>query len=143
MSGPPFSAAPARAHPVGRGRPALTLIELLVVIAILALLAAILAPGLNRAVEITRRAICAGNLHQLGLGHAAYAGDNHRRVMRTVSAGHNGVSAIPMPPTDEQGHTEVNLKWSGLEAGQNVVLEAQVTYQGLMTQARAFFMAWW
>jgi hypothetical protein len=54
-----------------------------------------------------------------------------------------GVSAIPMPPTDDKGHTEVNLKWSGLAAGQNVVLEAQVFYQGLTTQARAFFMAWW
>lgn len=54
-----------------------------------------------------------------------------------------GVSAIPMPPTDEQGHTEVNLKWSGLEAGQSVVLEAQISYQGLTTRARASFMAWW
>ena len=66
------------------------------VIAIIAMLVAIMAPALIKVVELTRRAICAGNLHQLGLGHTAYAADNEMRVMRTVSGGHNGVSAIPI-----------------------------------------------
>ena len=76
--------------------PAFTLLELLVVIAIIALLLAILAPGLSRVRELVHRDICAGNLHQLGLGHLAYAAENDMRLMRTVSSNHNGVSAVPI-----------------------------------------------
>ena len=96
MSVHPFSAARGCPGPPGKGRAAFTLLELLVVIAIIALLLAILAPGLSRITELARRAICASNLHQLGLGHLAYAAENDMRVMRTVSGGHNGVSAIPI-----------------------------------------------
>jgi prepilin-type N-terminal cleavage/methylation domain-containing protein/prepilin-type processing-associated H-X9-DG protein len=52
-----------------------TLIELLIVIAIIALLAAILFPVFSRARESARRASCASNLKQIGLGMMQYAQD--------------------------------------------------------------------
>lgn len=52
-----------------------TLIELLVVIAIISILAAILFPVFARARENARKASCASNLKQLGLGWQMYAQD--------------------------------------------------------------------
>jgi len=57
-------------------RASFTLIELLVVVAIIAILAALLLPGLSRAREIAKRGACSGNLKQLALGEVSYAGDN-------------------------------------------------------------------
>ena len=53
-----------------------TLIELLIVIAIISLLASILLPSLNRAQEVARRMVCAGNLKSVGLAQMMYSGDN-------------------------------------------------------------------
>ena len=58
-----------------RERRAFTLIELLVVVAIIALLVAILLPSLSRAKELTRRAVCATNLHHWFGGASLYAQD--------------------------------------------------------------------
>jgi prepilin-type N-terminal cleavage/methylation domain-containing protein/prepilin-type processing-associated H-X9-DG protein len=61
----------------GNGRGAgFTLIELLVVIAIIAILAALLLPGLARAKQQAQGAKCISNLKQLTLGWTMYAGDN-------------------------------------------------------------------
>ena len=51
---------------------AFTLIELLVVVAIIALLVSILLPSLGTARDLTRTAMCASNLHQVGIGVGMY-----------------------------------------------------------------------
>lgn len=53
-----------------------TLIELLVTISIIALLAGILLPALATARERSRKTVCLGNLHQIGLALNMYLQDN-------------------------------------------------------------------
>ncbi|HUS48130.1 MAG TPA: type II secretion system protein [Phycisphaerae bacterium] len=55
---------------------AFTLIELLVVVGIIALLIAILMPGLGRARELTRQVICGTNLNAAGKAIAMYRASN-------------------------------------------------------------------
>lgn len=60
-------------------RSAFTLIELLVVIAIIAILASMIFPSFARAREMARRASCASNMKQLGLGMIQYLQDYDER----------------------------------------------------------------
>lgn len=57
-----------------------TLIELLVVVAIIALLMAILLPGLRKVKETAQRIICRNNLRQQSLGIMLYSNDNDSYV---------------------------------------------------------------
>ncbi len=60
------------------GRLGFTLIELLVVVTIIAVLLALLAPALDKAVGIAQEAKCLSNLHQIGLGMHFYTGEYRR-----------------------------------------------------------------
>ncbi|UCC23708.1 MAG: type II secretion system protein, partial [Planctomycetota bacterium] len=55
-----------------RSKHAFTLVELLVVISILALLMAILMPGLSKARSLAKRSVCSNNLRQIGIALTAY-----------------------------------------------------------------------
>jgi len=63
---------------VGKRR-SFTLIELLTVIAIISLLLAILLPSLGAARASARRAVCAANLRQIGIGMRAYWNSSNER----------------------------------------------------------------
>jgi prepilin-type N-terminal cleavage/methylation domain-containing protein len=64
-------------RPQGR---AFTLVELLTVIAMIAILAALLLPGLSSAREQGKRAFCLSNLRQVGIAVTAYAQDNDGKI---------------------------------------------------------------
>ncbi len=63
----------------GSGR-AFTLIELLMVVAVIALLIAILLPGLGQARRLARKVICASNLKQFGIAMSSYSTDSRDRI---------------------------------------------------------------
>lgn len=68
-----------------------TFVELIAIIAILCILAALLLPGLQRAVETATRVTCANNQAQLGIGVANYAADN-RGFLPITTFDNQGIS---------------------------------------------------
>lgn len=68
---------------------AFTLVELLVVISIIALLLAVMMPGLGRARRQARKVICQANEHQLLTGWVAYAMNNNDMMATPVRWGTN------------------------------------------------------
>jgi prepilin-type N-terminal cleavage/methylation domain-containing protein/prepilin-type processing-associated H-X9-DG protein len=102
-----------------------TLIELLVVIAIIAVLIALLLPAVQAAREAGRRAQCANNLKQLGLGLANYESANGTLPMSSILQYANPATDVDpifksywsvvgrMTPYLEQGalFNQINFAW--------------------------------
>ncbi len=86
---------------------AFTLIELLVVIAIIAILMAVLLPGLKLAREQARGAACLANQRSLAQAYIMYADENGGSIVGGW-AGYSPVNRVPpwvMPPLDYAGTT--------------------------------------
>ncbi len=75
---------------------AFTLIELLVVIAIIALLLAILVPGLQKAKESAKKIVCRTNIRSLSLGFRLYAEKNDGKVFGYGSEGKHNLWLLQM-----------------------------------------------
>jgi len=66
-------------------RKGFTLIELLVVIAVIALMTGILMPTLGKAKQVAKSVLCRSNLQSLVMANAAYASENHDRMVLGAS----------------------------------------------------------
>lgn len=102
-----------RHHTVRSAEKGFTLIELLIVIAIVAMLAAILFPVFSRVRENARRASCASNLKQIGLGIMQYSQD-YDETMVPVALEGSCYSSPAGSTVGTGGACGGNYKWMDL-----------------------------
>ena len=102
-----------------RQRKAFTLIELLVVIAIIGILLAVLVPGLKKAKDLGKRAVCLAHLHSLGVSWCLYADANDGKIVNAKTArvfevpGPGGTTAYRMVLDPNPGDYFYEWSWAG------------------------------
>ena len=115
-------------------RRAFTLVELLVVIAIIALLLAILTPGLQKAKGIAQQIICLANTKTAALAAMAYTTDNNNKFMshRTWSLGYPG------GPGDKDWHVHLVPYLS-----ERSYVDPPVLMAGSRAERLNYYEVWW
>ncbi len=102
-----------------RQRKAFTLIELLVVIAIIGMLLAVLVPGLKKAKDLGKRAVCLAHLHALGMSWTLYADAHDGKIVNAKTArvievpGPGGETAYKMVLDPNPGDYFYEWSWAG------------------------------
>jgi prepilin-type N-terminal cleavage/methylation domain-containing protein/prepilin-type processing-associated H-X9-DG protein len=104
-----------------------TLIELLVVIAIMAILAALLLPGLASAKERSKGAACLSNLRQIGLAIRSYADDSSGNIPYGPKAP-SFTSAFDLYPSTGAPTSLISLS-SGAPVALGLLLQSYVANQ--------------
>jgi prepilin-type N-terminal cleavage/methylation domain-containing protein/prepilin-type processing-associated H-X9-DG protein len=92
---------------------AFTLIELLIVIAIIAILAAILLPVLNAAMERGRAARCISDMHQMAMAYCMYPNENNGNLVPNIS-GEGAAKQLSVT----SGWVHGGMTWPNSAAGQ-------------------------
>src|SRR5215831_6557341 len=85
-----------------------TLLELLITVGVIAILAAMLLPGLSRAKTSARLAVCKSNLRQIGIGLNLYVNDFRAYPLDSDTDNGNGIFIY-----DEQVWSSILLPYCG------------------------------
>lgn len=123
---------PGRLRRLEKSARGFTLIELLVTIAIVSLLISILLPSLGRAREMGRRAVCASNMRQIGMGFYQYSEDYNGWFPAKPSMNNPSPTVAELATVQSNaGATGPGEYWGPQFAGMlRDIVEREVTHDG-------------
>jgi len=102
-----------------------TLIELLVVIAILALILAIMIPGLGKAKDIAKLTVCLAHLHSLGVSWVLYAKDYDSKIPGATTSLVTQTGSNPRTFRMNSPKTWVGWYWESTDAAGNFIIDKE------------------